>query len=233
MASEKEHTQPIPSLADRITDRMTPLDDMQIDAEEETDRRIALLDGPLESSLGGAAPGVSEDQAEDDSADGARSKSLAGRIARNRLYTVNETAPDAPDTRVADEVSCYLGHTSLTLSERSFLDSRTGQSGLSERVVSSRSSRHLADPASLVDWAVGESPIRDNALHLSGTPLAHLSTDKVFHYVTSYAPTPLGEHFTPPFATRQLIPSGQQASNGSAITDSSSSSTTRGKPKWR
>lgn len=212
---------------------MTPLDDMQIDAEEETDRRIALLDGPLESSLGGAAPGVSEDQAEDDSADGARSKSLAGRIARNRLYTVNETAPDAPDTRVADEVSCYLGHTSLTLSERSFQDSRTGQSGLSERVVSSRSSRHLADPASLVDWAVGESPIRDNALHLSGTPLAHLSTDKVFHYVTSYAPTPLGEHFTPPFATRQLIPSGQQASNGSAITDSSSSSTTRGKPKWR
>jgi hypothetical protein len=41
-------------------------------------------------------------------------------------------------------------------------------------------------------WVQSESPIRDNALHLSGTPLAHLSTDKIFHYVTGYAPTPLG-----------------------------------------
>lgn len=105
MASEKEPTPPHQSLSDRITDRMTPSDDMQIDAEEETDRRNALLDGPLEYTSTKAEPEVKEEQEDDASEEGSRAKGLAGRIAKNRLYTVNETAPDAPDTRVADHVS--------------------------------------------------------------------------------------------------------------------------------
>lgn len=46
-----------------------------------------------------------------------------------------------------------------------------------------------------LDDVVSESPIRDNALHLSGSPLAHLSTQKIFAFVSMYAPTPLGEIF--------------------------------------
>lgn len=104
MASEEETTQS-QSLADRITDRMTPSDDMQIDAEGETDRRNALLDGPLEYTSARAKPDVKDEQEGDVSDEGTRANGLAGRIARNRLYTVDETAPDAPDTRVADHVS--------------------------------------------------------------------------------------------------------------------------------
>jgi hypothetical protein len=114
MASEEESTQSIPSLADRITDRMTPTDDMQIDAEEETDRRNALLDGPLEQSSGRAERAVKDEQEDEDSEEGLRAKGLAGRIAKNRLYTMNETAPDAPDNRVADDVSRFEGRVPFT-----------------------------------------------------------------------------------------------------------------------
>ncbi len=40
--------------------------------------------------------------------------------------------------------------------------------------------------------STSSSPIRDNALHISGSPLAHLPTGKVFSYVTLFAPKPLG-----------------------------------------
>ncbi|GHJ87928.1 hypothetical protein NliqN6_4330 [Naganishia liquefaciens] len=151
MATEDNAESKSLSLADRITERVSDDEEMEIDEETERDRRQTLLDGPLEptSTIGD----IREEEITED--DGENHKGLFNRIAKNKLYTANETAPDAPDTRVP---------------------------------------MHVLEKVNLkfLDWASGESPIRDNALHLSGTPLAHLSTDKIFHYVTSYAPTPLG-----------------------------------------
>jgi hypothetical protein len=137
MASEEEPAHSLPSLADRITDRMTPTDEMQIDAEEETDRRNALLDGPLEQSSRGAERAFKDEQDDEDSEEGSRVRGLAGRIAKNRLYTVNETAPDAPDTRVADEVSRSDIPRRISLSQNLSPDPRSGQPRLSEQVNSS------------------------------------------------------------------------------------------------
>lgn len=101
MATEENAEPQTLSLADRITERVSDDEEMEIDEETERDRRQALLDGPLEapSSLRNTRTAdVNQDEEE-------HSKGLLNRIAKNRLYTVDETAPDAPDTRVPTHAS--------------------------------------------------------------------------------------------------------------------------------
>lgn len=101
MATEENAEPQTLSLVDRITERVSDDEEMEIDEETKRDRRQALLDGPLED------PSSRRDTRVADVNEGEEeySKGLLNRIAKNRLYTVDETAPDAPDTRVPTHVS--------------------------------------------------------------------------------------------------------------------------------
>lgn len=91
------------SLADRITERVPDEEEMEIDEEAEGDRRQALLNGPLERPSAAVHPEPIPEGADED--EGEYPKGLLNRIAKNRLYTADETAPDAPATRVPTHVS--------------------------------------------------------------------------------------------------------------------------------
>lgn len=103
MATEEGTTSTSLSLADRITERVPDDEEMEIDEETRDSRHQALLDGPLEPAYAVAEPEPELQLA--DKTEGGQSEGLLNRIAKNRLYTVNETAPDVADTRVPKHVS--------------------------------------------------------------------------------------------------------------------------------
>jgi hypothetical protein len=105
MATEEDTKATTLSLADRITERRPDDEEMEIDEETKDSRHQALLDGPLEPSYGTAESEAKQDLEMGDKAEGGQSEGLLNRIAKNRLYTVNETAPDVADTRVPKHVS--------------------------------------------------------------------------------------------------------------------------------
>ncbi|KAJ9121589.1 hypothetical protein QFC22_002208 [Naganishia vaughanmartiniae] len=107
-----------------LSDRLMPSDSMEVETTaDEAFERQTDLDGALAAPSSVADAAVLPDVELEESIAEVSRTNLESRIAKNRLYTRDETAPDAPETRVLSRV--------LEAVDLEFLDGREAKIAIS------------------------------------------------------------------------------------------------------